>query len=65
MRWVPRPVVRFASLERHACAYDARRFGHLVMHYRGHVVSLLMTAAGGEAKTQAVGKGSSCDRALD
>jgi hypothetical protein len=30
--------------ERHACAFGARRFGHVVMEYRGHVVSLLMTA---------------------
>jgi hypothetical protein len=33
-------------LERHVCAYDARRFGHVIMEYRGHVVSLLMTTAG-------------------
>lgn len=32
-------------LERHVCAYEARRFGHVIMEYRGHVVSLLMTAA--------------------
>ena len=32
-------------LERHACAYETRRFGHVIMEYRGHVVSLLMTTA--------------------
>jgi len=31
-------------VERHACLYDDRRFGHVVLQYRGHVVSLLMTA---------------------
>jgi len=30
-------------LERHSCAYDGRRFGHVIMQYRDHVVSLLMT----------------------
>jgi hypothetical protein len=31
-------------VDRHSCAYGTRRFGHVVMQYRGHVVSLLMTA---------------------
>jgi len=31
-------------IDRHSCAYGARRFGHVVMQYRGSVVSLLMTA---------------------
>jgi hypothetical protein len=31
-------------LERHACAYRARRFGHVVLQYQGHVVSLLVAA---------------------
>jgi hypothetical protein len=31
-------------LERHSCAYGARRFGHVIIQYREHVVSLLMTA---------------------
>jgi len=31
-------------LERHACAYRERRFGHVVIRYQGHVVSLLVTA---------------------
>ncbi len=30
-------------LERHSCVYQARRFGHVVMQYHDHVVSLLMT----------------------
>jgi hypothetical protein len=30
--------------ERHSCAYGAHRFGHVIMEYRGRVVSLLMTA---------------------
>jgi hypothetical protein len=31
-------------LERHSCVYAARRFGHVVLKYQGHVVSLLVTA---------------------
>jgi hypothetical protein len=34
-------------VERHSCAYGARRFGHVILQYRGRVVSLLMTANGG------------------
>lgn len=34
-------------VERHSCAYDARRFGHVVIQYRGRVVSLLMTTSDG------------------
>ena len=41
---------------RHSCAFGERRFGHVVMEYRGHVVSLLMTANDG-----AVGAGQSLD----
>ena len=33
--------------ERHSCAYGARRFGHVIMEYRGRIVSLLMTANDG------------------
>src|SRR5262245_43078607 len=29
--------------ERHSCAYGARRFGHVIMEYRGRVVASLMT----------------------
>ena len=31
-------------IERHSCAYGARRFGHVILDYQGHVVSLLVTA---------------------
>jgi hypothetical protein len=34
-------------VERHSCAYGARRFGHVIMEYRGRVVSLLMTTSDG------------------
>ena len=30
-------------VDRHACAYGGRRFGHVIMGYRGRVVSLLLT----------------------
>jgi|KBSMisStaDraftv2_1062788.scaffolds.fasta_scaffold69437_2 anti-sigma factor RsiW len=32
-------------LERHACVYQGRRFGHVVFRYRGAVTSLLVTDA--------------------
>jgi hypothetical protein len=31
-------------VDRHSCAFGARRFGHVVLDYRQHVVSLLVTA---------------------
>lgn len=31
-------------VERHACAYGTRRFGHVILNYRGRVVSLLVAA---------------------
>ena len=31
-------------IERHSCEYGAHRFGHVILQYRGRVVSLLMTA---------------------
>lgn len=34
-------------VERHSCVYDGRRFGHVILHYRGRVVSLLVTAIDG------------------
>jgi hypothetical protein len=34
-------------VERHSCAFGTRRFGHVILQYRGRVVSLLMTANGG------------------
>jgi Putative zinc-finger len=36
-------------IDRHACAYDTRLFGHVIMQYRAHVVSLLMTPDGAGA----------------
>ena len=42
---IPTPGGSVRVIERHACAYDTRRFGHVIMQYRGHVVSLLMTTA--------------------
>jgi hypothetical protein len=33
--------------ERHSCEYGGRRFGHVIMEYRGRVVSLLLTANDG------------------
>jgi hypothetical protein len=37
-------------LERHSCVYGARRFGHIVLQYQGHVVSLLVTANAGSTR---------------
>jgi hypothetical protein len=34
-------------IERHSCAYGAHRFGHVILQYRGRVVSLLVTANDG------------------
>jgi hypothetical protein len=39
-------------VERHSCAYGARQFGHVVLQYQGHVVSLLVTA--NEGSTTAI-----------
>ena len=36
-------------VDRHSCAYGTRRFGHVVLNYRGRVVSLLVTANEDEA----------------
>jgi hypothetical protein len=33
-------------VERHSCEYGAHRFGHVILQYRGRVVSLLVTANG-------------------
>jgi hypothetical protein len=38
-------------VERHSCAYGARRFGHVIMRYRGRVVSLLMTTDDGVTRS--------------
>jgi hypothetical protein len=34
---------RLEMLERHACVYQGRRFGHVVFRYRGALTSLLVT----------------------
>jgi anti-sigma factor RsiW len=34
---------RVDTLDRHSCVYDGRRFGHIVLRFRGSVVSLLVT----------------------
>jgi hypothetical protein len=31
-------------VDRHSCAFRTRRFGHVILQYRQHVVSLLVTA---------------------
>jgi anti-sigma factor RsiW len=36
-------------LERHACVYRGRRFAHIVLRYRGELVSLLVTATDGSS----------------
>ena len=32
-------------VERHSCEYGAHRFGHVILQYRGRVVSLLVTVS--------------------
>jgi len=41
---IPTPDGPARVVERHSCAYGARQFGHVILQYRGHVVSLLVTA---------------------
>lgn len=41
---IPAPGGPVRVVDRHSCAYGGRRFGHVVLQYRGRVVSLLMTA---------------------
>lgn len=38
------PNGRVRVVDRHSCAFGARRFGHVILHYRQHIVSLLVTA---------------------
>jgi hypothetical protein len=49
----PAPGGPVRVVDRHSCAYGGRRFGHVVLEYRGRVVSLLMTA-GDEAARASV-----------
>lgn len=41
---IPTPEGPARAVERHSCAYGARRFGHVILEYQGRVVSLLVTA---------------------
>ena len=50
-------------VDRHSCAQGAHRFGHVVMHYRDRIVSLLVTAKdgatdveSGDATPQVIGR---------
>jgi hypothetical protein len=38
---------------RHSCEYGGHRFGHLILQYRGHVVSLLVTGDDGTTDDRA------------
>jgi hypothetical protein len=48
---LPAPGGAVRVVDRHSCAYGGRRFGHVVLQYRGRVVSLLMTAGKDAAGT--------------
>lgn len=41
---LPRADAPLEGVERHACVYDGRRFGHIVFRYNGALASLLVTA---------------------
>jgi Putative zinc-finger len=43
---------RVDTLDRHSCVYDGRRFGHIVLRYRGSIVSLLVTDGEGPSGPQ-------------
>jgi hypothetical protein len=43
-------------LERHSCIFEGRRFAHIVIQYRGELVSLLVTAVDGSAQRAVPGK---------
>ena len=51
---MPTPDGPVHVTERHSCAYGGRRFGHVILEYRGRVVSLLMTALDGAAGSAAI-----------
>jgi len=44
---IPTPDGLAHVVERHSCAYGAHRFGHVILKYRGRVVSLLVIANDG------------------
>lgn len=41
-------------LERHSCAFGTRRFGHVILEYRGRVVSLLLAQRDGDLSNGSV-----------
>jgi len=41
-------------LDRHSCVYQGRRFGHVILSYRGSTVSLMVTTAGTGAAVRSV-----------
>jgi hypothetical protein len=54
---IPTPDGPARVVERHSCEYGAHRFGHVILQYRGRVVSLLVTAndrATGAAESEAI-----------
>lgn len=60
---IPTPDGSARVVERHSCEYGAHRFGHVILQYRGRVVSLLVTANdgataidSGEAIPQVIGR---------
>lgn len=46
----PAPGGPIQVVERHTCDYNGRRFGHVVMRYQGHLVSLLVTTPGADRR---------------
>lgn len=48
---------RFEFIEAHSCIFKGRRFAHVVLKYRGHVVSLLVAEREQDEKTTATGAG--------
>ena len=48
---IPAPA-RSTVLERHSCVFEGRRFGHVVLRYREHVVSLLVTSGEGSGRSE-------------
>jgi hypothetical protein len=60
---IPTPDGPARVVERHSCEYGAHRFAHVILQYRGRVVSLLVTANDGataidsaEAIPQVIGR---------
>jgi len=60
---IPTPDGPARVVERHSCEYGAHRFAHVILRYRGRVVSLLVTANDGataidsaEAIPQVIGR---------